>query len=604
MGGTRFLVGLLLVLCATSKLYGQESDADKPTAQVAWIRANAVPLRTVEAGHGFDDMTPIKHMVGDASVVALGEATHGTREFFQLKHRMVEFLATQMGFTIFTIEANMPEAYKLNDYVLHGTGDPKELLRGMYFWTWQTEEVLAMIEWMREFNRSGKGHMEFTGFDMQTPTVAAEIVRKYIAEHYTLYLGTLDPVWQQVANSTPKTGGFGVGTATFPVEIAAGHTITFSGYIRTENITRGYAGLWWRIDGEKGDNGYPKMLAFDNMSDRGPHGTTPWTKYEIKLPVPAGAKNINFGVLHAGNGSAWFDSLQVEIDGVLYSDTSKFDLDFESDPPRGFYIGSGSLNCTRCQQYKVAIDKEVFHTGRQSLRSTLVSHEAVDDPAALAASCKEIVLHLEGLRVGTKGDETKRKELEWVIQNARIVLQFAQMNANIKTRDQSMADNIKWIADQNPGAKIIVWAHNGHIAHDGVGAYAAMGSYLREMFGRDYVNFGFAFNQGSFQAIESGKGLRDFTVGPAPDGSLDATLASAGLPILALDLRTPPKQAAAADWLKTAHLTRSIGAVFSSEQEEKYFVNAAAPDMFDVLLFVEKTTAARKIVPAESNSMR
>ena len=49
---------------------------------------------------------------------SLGEATHGSREFFQLKHRMLEFLATEMGFTIFSIEANMPEAYKLNDFVL------------------------------------------------------------------------------------------------------------------------------------------------------------------------------------------------------------------------------------------------------------------------------------------------------------------------------------------------------------------------------------------------------------------------------------------------------------------------------------------------------
>jgi len=103
-------------------------------------------------------------------------------------------------------------------------------------------------------------------------------------------------------------------------------------------------------------------------------------------------------------------------------------------------------------------------------------------------------------------------------------------------------------------AKIIVWAHNGHIAHGGMPSYATMGSYLRKMFGLQYVNFGFAFNKGSFQAIESGKGLRDFSIGPAPDGSLDATLASAGLPIMALDLRTPPKQAVVADWLKAAEM--------------------------------------------------
>jgi len=54
------------------------------------------------------------------------------------------------------------------------------------------------------------------------------------------------------------------------------------------------------------------------------------------MAVPIGAKNINFGVLHSGNGSGWFDSFHIEIDGVPYTDTSKFDLAFESDTPRGF----------------------------------------------------------------------------------------------------------------------------------------------------------------------------------------------------------------------------------------------------------------------------
>src|SRR5688572_14318716 len=109
---------------------------------IGWLRDRAIPLQTVDAGRGFADMQPLKKIIGDARIVALGEATHGTREFFQLKHRMLEFLATDMGFTIFSIEANMPEAYRLNDYVLNGIGDPGKLLKGMYFWTWDTQEVL------------------------------------------------------------------------------------------------------------------------------------------------------------------------------------------------------------------------------------------------------------------------------------------------------------------------------------------------------------------------------------------------------------------------------------------------------------------------------
>ena len=77
-----------------------------------WLAATAIPLTTVEAGHGFADMHPLQAIVGNARIVALGEATHGTREFFQLKHRMLEFLVSEMGFTIFGIEATMPESLR------------------------------------------------------------------------------------------------------------------------------------------------------------------------------------------------------------------------------------------------------------------------------------------------------------------------------------------------------------------------------------------------------------------------------------------------------------------------------------------------------------
>jgi erythromycin esterase len=112
-----------------------EPNVQTPEEQAAvqWMRQHAIPLQTVEAGHGFADLQPLGQVVGNARIVELGEATHGTREFFQLKHRVIEYLAAQKGFIIFSIEGNMPEAYRLNDYVLHGVGDPKQLLGGLYF---------------------------------------------------------------------------------------------------------------------------------------------------------------------------------------------------------------------------------------------------------------------------------------------------------------------------------------------------------------------------------------------------------------------------------------------------------------------------------------
>lgn len=86
-----------------------------------------------------------------------------------------------------------------------------------------------------------------------------------------------------------------------------GKLIRVSGYIKTENVTNGYAGLWVRID---------PGIGFDNMSDRGITGTTDWKEYEITLQLnPEKTDNIVFGGLLVGNGKMWLDNLQVSIDG-------------------------------------------------------------------------------------------------------------------------------------------------------------------------------------------------------------------------------------------------------------------------------------------------
>jgi erythromycin esterase-like protein len=575
----RIVTTALLFAAALSLAW---TSGDQPV--VDWISTHAVRLQTPEAGHGFADMQPLKKTIGGARIVSLGEATHGTREFFQLKHKMLEFLATEMGFTIFSIEANMPEAYRLNDFVLTGNGDPAKLIKGMYFWTWDTQEVLDMVLWMREFNKSGKGRVQFTGFDMQTPDVAAGIVGDFVAGNDPDYTAAVRQAIDQAKNARPSGPSFGVATATFPVKDAAGKRVRFSGYIKTEGVTDGFAGLWWRVDGPSG------VLAFDNMQNRGVTGTTDWKRYDIELPVAADTKNINFGALFPGTGTAWFDGLSVELDGVPYTDKTSFDLDFESPTPRGFYTGGNG--------YSVQLDSQVFHSGKQSLRmarvASAVDSKAVDAKAA-SSTWSQVVRHLEAGREAYAKKGATARDIDWAIQNARVVLQCTQLATGEVSRDRSMADNVKWILDNNPGAKIVLWAHNGHVSTASMGTFEPMGASLRKTFGSQMVVFGFAFNQGSFQAVEPSKGLHDFTVGPAPDGSLDATLAATGIPVFALDLRDAPKSGAVAAWLGEAHKTRSIGAIYSQDSAAQYMLDLNAPQGFDAILFVEKTTAARKI---------
>src|SRR5262245_42629095 len=134
---------------------------------VAWVKDNAVPLATAEPGSSGADLASLRAMMGDARVVALGEATHGTREFFQLKHRVIEYCVSELGFDVVMFEADYGPTLAINDYVLHGTGSAAEAVAGLNMWVWNTEEVVALVEWIRAWNVGHPRKVKFYGFDMQ-----------------------------------------------------------------------------------------------------------------------------------------------------------------------------------------------------------------------------------------------------------------------------------------------------------------------------------------------------------------------------------------------------------------------------------------------------
>jgi hypothetical protein len=101
------------------------------------------------------------------------------------------------------------------------------------------------------------------------------------------------------------------GVIDYPIlKIFKGKEIELRGYIKTENVTKGYAGLWVRIDGTQ---------AFDNMQNRGITGTTDWKEYIIKLPYDAEkVTSLHLGALLAGNGKMWADGFKLYIDGIPF----------------------------------------------------------------------------------------------------------------------------------------------------------------------------------------------------------------------------------------------------------------------------------------------
>ena len=146
----------------------------------AWLNEDAVHLKTVAAGSGFDDMQPLKAMIGDSRIVALGEAAHGNRDFHRVKHRMFEFLVNEMDFTVFAIEATFAGALELNDYIVNGNGTPESALAALLYRAWRSEAMLDMVKWMRQHNATHERKIKFYGFDDKPATRSAKAVYDYL----------------------------------------------------------------------------------------------------------------------------------------------------------------------------------------------------------------------------------------------------------------------------------------------------------------------------------------------------------------------------------------------------------------------------------------
>jgi erythromycin esterase len=157
--------------------------ANQPVSEnvVAGLKTIATPLATVEPRSGFQDFEFLGAAIGDAQIVSMGEATHGTREFFQLKHRLIEFCVTELGFTVIAFEANYGSVLMVNDYVLGGKGNLDDIVKqGMGLMFWKTQEVAALIEWVRAWNGTHDRKVKFHGFDMQWAAPSAQHAISYL----------------------------------------------------------------------------------------------------------------------------------------------------------------------------------------------------------------------------------------------------------------------------------------------------------------------------------------------------------------------------------------------------------------------------------------
>lgn len=142
----------------------------------------------VMALSGDDDYEDLLSWIGDRSMVLLGEASHGTREFYRERCRITKRLIEEKGFVAVAVEADWPDAYRVNRFVTGASSDADAVtalgdFKRFPSWMWRNEEVASFIGWLREYNDARcdtAAKTRFYGLDLYSLRASMEAVVSYL----------------------------------------------------------------------------------------------------------------------------------------------------------------------------------------------------------------------------------------------------------------------------------------------------------------------------------------------------------------------------------------------------------------------------------------
>ena len=176
---------------------------------INWLQKNAYsfnsPLPVLDENtFPKEDLSFFKKTIGNSKIIALGESTHGTSEFFSLKHKLLQYAVTELGFRVFILEDHLMAGEDINAFVTQGKGTLESATKWI-FGTWQKVEVHKMIQWIRDYNKMHPNDMiYFAGVDVQEITRPIDSLTNFIKKQddklYNKHFSTLKKLKEKGKN--------------------------------------------------------------------------------------------------------------------------------------------------------------------------------------------------------------------------------------------------------------------------------------------------------------------------------------------------------------------------------------------------------------------
>src|SRR3954470_13012752 len=123
--------------------------------------ANSLTALVRESAHALSspngDYAPLLDLAGDSDFVLLGEATHGTHEFYRARAEITKRLIRERGFNAIAVEADWPDAYRINRFIRNLSSDEEAFealddFKRFPTWMWRNADILDLIGWLRNHN--------------------------------------------------------------------------------------------------------------------------------------------------------------------------------------------------------------------------------------------------------------------------------------------------------------------------------------------------------------------------------------------------------------------------------------------------------------------
>lgn len=410
-----------------------KSVSYEPSASnINWLNSHLSPLTSVSLQASHEDMAAIGQFCGDATVVGIGEPTHGTHEALQFKLRLLEYLVTEKGFNTIALEEIIPTCDKMNDLLNANPGAIKDSLLKMPFYKlWKSAEMNNLFAWISRYNQTHWRKVKLIGIDMED--------------------------------------------------------------IRTLSSRR--------------------------------------TMKEI-------------GLQHDEAIARQVDIINKSIDTLL---------------------------STKPQKNKPALIQ------------------------TLAGDLKSELNKLDSL-VNTKDGKISPEQLFRLQTYVRVCLQWLDTrfyNDSVDVRDRYMANNLKFYTDHHPKDKVMIWAHNAHIANFTTGNAKMMGAWLKEYFGKAYLPVAFTSASGSYTAAEdyTQKVWKVYPFETAYRGTYAYILSKAKSKIYFLPINTVAANHKGAAWLHMPMKQLDIPYIQSGQDEDYHYYGMMSTG-FDGVIFCKATTAS------------